>query len=128
MIRIEVLGLIAITGGFNFLSGLVFLVISLSLVCLKNYIGNMDELKWDIFFNGIPANQYLIAIATIILISLLVTWVLIYYVLKFFSYENASLWSFIMFLISAISVCINFYNKKDSVLDVLNSLYAKFQN
>ncbi len=124
----ETLGLLAIASGFNFMSGLVFFVVCISLICLKYYMVGMDKKKLHNFLNSISTNQYLIATAVLILFSLLVTWLLIYHVLKFFSYENASIWSFIMFLITAISTCINFYNKKDDIENVLSSLYTKFQN
>ncbi|MFI3231590.1 MAG: hypothetical protein R3Y29_08600 [bacterium] len=124
----EALGLLAIASGFNFMSGLVFFVICISLICLKYYVVGMDKQNLHNFLNSISINQYLIAMALLILVSILLTWLLIYHVLKFFSYENATLWSFIMFLATAISTCINFYNKKDAISDVVSSLYTKFQN
>ena len=114
------LGLIIIIYLLIVISGIIWVGIIMFSTYLKSKFNEMNEERWDKYFEGIAVSGIIIRGIIMYIVAILIASIIGYFIFRFFSYNNPFILSILVFVLGIGQITFKLLKNKEEFLNKLN--------
>ena len=114
------LGLIVIIYLLIAISGIIWVGIIMFSTYLKSKFNEMNEERWDKYFEEIAVSGIIIRGIIMYIVAILIASIIGYFVFRFFSYNNSFILSILVFVLGIGQITFKLLKNKEEFLNKLN--------
>ena len=114
------LGLIIIIGLLIAISGIIWVGIIMLSTYLKSKFNEMNEERWDKYFEEIAVSGIIIRGIIMYIVAILIASIIGYFIFRFFSYNNPFILSILVFVLGIGQITFKLLKNKEEFVNKLN--------